>query len=113
MKTTIKIAATLIAIIAIASLLGLVTAINNLKTWCDRYVAISMLSTVPNPIVITTVHTMGKAIAPRAISIAIKSDRLNYAAMTIRELKALCKGTGIKGWWNMTKPALVEALSAM
>jgi hypothetical protein len=55
----------------------------------------------------------GKAIAPKAISITIKESRPDYAAMTIRELKKLCKGTGIKGWEKLRKAALVEALCAV
>ena len=113
MKSAIKIAALLIATIAVLSLLGWVLAIDNLKEWCDRYVAISMLKTELKPQAIAVIRTKGKAIAPKAISITIKSDRPNYAAMSIRELKKLCVGSGIKNWEKLRKAALVEALYAI
>lgn len=114
MKSTIKIAALILATIAIASLLGWTMAINNLKTWCDQYVAISMLTTESKPVAIAAIiRTKGKAIAPKAITITIKESRPDYAKMTLRELKKLCVGTGIKNWARLTKPALVEALYAI
>lgn len=110
MKSVIKIATLLLATIAVMSALGWVLAINNLKAWADQFVAISMLKTEVKPVAIASIQIKGKAIAPKAISIKVKSDRPNYAAMTIRELKALCKGTGIKGWEKLRKAELVNAL---
>ena len=105
MKTPIKIAASFIALIAVLSLLGWVEAIDNLKAWCDRYVATSLRS--------EPTRTANKVItAPKVISIIVKNDIPNYAQMTIRELKALCTGTSIKGWSRLSKAALIEALIA-
>ena len=110
MKSVIKVSALLLATIAVMSALGWVLAINNLKAWVNQFVAISMLEIEVKPMPIAAIHSKGKAIAPKAISIKIKGDRPNYAAMTIRELKSLCKGTGIKGWEKLRKAQLVEAL---
>ena len=120
MKSTIKIAASIIALVIVLSLLGWVTAINELKVWCDRYVALSLLKTDEfQPQTITTVvRFKGKAMtAPRVVSITIKdtikSDRPNYASMTAKQLKSLCKGTGIKGWEKLRKADLVIALNKL
>ena len=113
MKPTIKIAALIFATIAVLALLGWVLAINNLKAWCDQYIAIAMLKTEVKPMAIAVIRTKGKAIAPKAISIKVKESRPDYAKMTIRELKKLCVGTGIKGWEKLRKAALVEALYAI
>lgn len=110
MKSVIKVTALFLATIAVMSALGWVLAINSLKEWCDQFVAISMLEVEVKPLAIAVIRSKGKAIAPKAISITIKSDRPNYAVMTIRELKALCKGTGIKGWEKLRKAELVDAL---
>ena len=109
MKSTIKIA--VLSIIAIYSLsfLGWAIAIDKLDQWCDRYVAISL-----KPQTIATVtRSRAKLIASKAISIMIKESRPDYAKMTTKELKKLCKGTGIKGWNNLCKANLVLALSAI
>ena len=83
-----------------------IVAIYSYYTWlkeaCDEYVAMSQL----------------KCSAPVVALVEPKADALmitkpNYAAMTIRELKALCKGSNIKGWSRLTKPQLIAALSAM
>lgn len=79
----LKITALLIAVTITAAALGWVYAINALKNWADQYVAVSMLQV--------------KEIAPATLKLVIKESRPDYAKMTIRELKALCKGTGIKG----------------
>ena len=100
----IKIAASFIALAAVLSLLGWVEAIDNLKIWCDRYVAESLRS--------EPIRAASKVMtAPKAISITIK-DIPNYAQMTIRELKALCTGTSILNWSRLSKAALIEALIA-
>ena len=107
MKSTIKIIALSIILIYTLSILGWAIAIDKLDQWCDRYVAISL-----NPQAIATVtRTKSKLIAPKAISIIIKETP--YAKMTTRELKKLCKGTGIKGWEKLRKAELVLALSAI
>lgn len=109
MKSIIKITILSIALIYVLSILGWVIAIDKLKQWCDRYIAISMLQTETKPQAIAVIRSKGKAIAPKAISITIK-NRPDYAAMTTRELKKLCKGTGIKGWEKLCKAKLVESL---
>jgi|GEM_PF-6280723 len=110
MKSSIKITALILALIAVFALLGWVLAINNLKAWCDRFVVISMLKPELKPVAIAVIRIKGKAIAPKAISITIKNNRPDYAVMTTRELKKLCKGTGIKGWEKLCKAKLVESL---
>lgn len=67
-----------------------------------------MLLIEAKPIAIAVVKT--KARHQKAIALV---SRPNYAKMTIRELKALCKGTGIKGWEKLRKAELVNALSAI
>lgn len=112
MKATLKIAALLIAVTITAAALGWVYAINALKNWADQYVAVSMLQVKeipPSP----RFAPKGKAIAPATAKLVIKESRPDYAKMTIRELKALCKGTGIKGWEKLRKAALVAALIAI
>ncbi len=113
MKTTLKIAALILATIAVTAALGWVYAINALQQWVDQYVAVSMLTPATKPMALTTIRAKGKAIAPKAITITIKESRPDYAAMTIRELKKLCKGTGVKGWDKLRKAELVAALSAI
>ena len=113
MKSAIKIIALSIAVIYFLSVLGWAIAIDKLDQWCDRYVTESTLKTEPKLQAIAVIRTKGKAIAPKAISITIKSDRPNYAAMNIRELKKLCVGSGIKNWEKLRKSALVEALYAI
>ena len=109
MQSTIKIAALSIILIYTLSVLGWAIAINKLDRWCDRYVAISL-----KPQTIATVtRSRAKLIAPKAISIMIKEIPLDYARMTTKELKQLCKGTGIKGWEKLLKAELVLALSAI
>ena len=112
-KIAIKIAVLSIAVIYFLSILGWAIAIDKLDQWCDRYVAESTLKTEPKPQAIAVIRTKGKAIAPKAISITIKESRPDYAAMNIRELKTLCKGTGIKGWEKLCKAKLVDALYAI
>ena len=112
MKATLKITALLIATIATAAALGWVYAINALKNWADQYVAVSMLQVkaiAPAP----RTTPKGKAIAPATAKLVVRESRPDYAKMTIRELKALCKGTGIKGWEKLRKAALVAALIAI
>lgn len=36
----------------------------------------------------------------------------DYAGMTIRQLKAMAKGSGIPKYWLLTKPALIAAFTA-
>ena len=109
MQSTIKIIALSITLIYTLSVLGWAIAINKLDQWCDRYVAISL-----KPQTIATVtRSKGKLIAPKAISIMIKESRPDYAKMTAKELKKLCKETGIKGWEKLRKAELVLALSAI
>jgi len=38
---------------------------------------------------------------------------VDYSKMTIRQLKAIAKGTGIKSWERLRKAELVAALSAI
>lgn len=38
---------------------------------------------------------------------------VDYSQMTLRELKKVCKGTGIKNYGKLTKPQLVIALGAL
>lgn len=38
---------------------------------------------------------------------------IDYSKMTIRQLKAIAKGTGIKSWEKLRKAELVAALSAI
>ena len=107
MKSTIKIIALSIILIYTLSILGWAIAIDKLDQWCDRYVTISLkLQTVA-----TVTSSKGKAIDPKVISIMIKETP--YAKMTTRELKKLCKGTGIKNWEKLRKAELVLALSAI
>lgn len=104
----IKIASVLIASIAILATIGAVVA---LKEWANQYVAASMLSVktiAPSP----QIRAQGKIIAPMVISLVIKESAPNYAQMTIRELKALCKGSGVKNWSRLGKAALIAALVA-
>jgi hypothetical protein len=42
-----------------------------------------------------------------------KEAKPEYSKMTIRQLKALAKGTGIKRWEKLNKSQLVEALDLM
>ena len=42
-----------------------------------------------------------------------KEVKPEYSKMTIRQLKALAKGTGIKRWERLNKSQLVEALELM
>lgn len=42
-----------------------------------------------------------------------KAVSVDYSQMTLRELKKLCKGTGIKNYGKLTKPQLVIALGAL
>ena len=107
MKSTIKIAASLAAIAIVLLLLNCVIAVNNLKVWSDRYVAVSMME--PQPF--APIRPMSKLIASKAISIMIKEITPDYASMTTKQLKSLCKGTGIKGWEKLRKSELVSALS--
>ena len=107
MKSTIKIAASLAAIVIVLLLLNCVIAINNLKVWSDRYVAISLTE----PQSFAAIRPIGKSIAPKAISVMIKEIPLDYASMTTKQLKSLCKGTGIKGWEKLRKAELISALS--
>ena len=109
MKSTIKIAVLSIIAIYFLSVLGWATAIDKLDQWCDRYVAISLK---PQSIA-TVTRSKGKAIAPKAISIMIKESRPDYASMTTKELKKLCKGTGIKNWEKLRKAELVLALNGI
>ena len=105
MKSTVKIIALSIILIYTLSVLGWTIAIDKLDQWCDRYVAESMFKAVT--------RSRAKTIAPKTISIMIKESRPDYASMTARELKRLCKGTGIKGWEKLRKAELVLALSAI
>ena len=107
MKSTTKIAASLAAIVIVLLLLNCVIAINNLKVWSDRYVAISLIE--PQPF--AAIRPVGKLIAPKAINVMIKEITPDYASMTARQLKSLCKGTGIKGWEKLRKAELISALS--
>lgn len=97
----IKIASVLIASIAILATIGSVVA---LKEWTNQYVAASMLS-VKSIAPLPQIRAQGKVIAPKVI----KESAPNYAAMTIRELKALCKGSGVKNWSRLGKAALIAA----
>lgn len=107
-----KITTLLIATIIVIAALGWVYAINALKNWADQYVAVSMLQVkVIAPAPYTT--TKGKAITPKTATLVIKESRPDYTKMTIRELKALCKGTGIKNWEKLRKAALAAALIAL
>ena len=107
MKSTIKIAASLAAIVIVLLLLNCVTAINNLKVWSDHYVAASLIE----PRSFATTRPVGKLIASKAISIMVEEVTSDYASMTARQLKSLCKGTGIKGWEKLRKAELISALS--
>ena len=107
MKSTIKITSFLAAIAIVLLLLNCIIAINNLKVWSDRYVAISMIE----PQSFAAIRPIGKSIAPKAISVMIKEITPDFANMTTRQLKSLCKGTGIKGWEKLRKSELVSALS--
>ncbi len=109
MKSTIKIAALLLATIAITAALGWVYAINALQNWIDQYVAVSMLSTKPIAPASAT-RCKGKAIVPKAMTLVIKESVPNYAGMTLRQLKDAARGTGIKNWSRLTKGALIAAL---
>ena len=120
--STIKIAASLIALVIVLSFLGWVTAIDNLKTWCDRYVVESTFKhnfqPLPDEQAINGTRTQNKVMtAQKVMSITvkdtIKSDRPDYAQMTTRQLKALCKGTGIKNWKKLRKADLVIALNEL
>ena len=107
MKSTIKIIALSIIAIYTLSVLGWAIAIDKLDQWCDRYVAISLKPQTIAPVT----PSRAKLIASKAISIMIKETP--YARMTTKELKALCKGTGIKNWEKLRKAELVLALSAI
>ena len=121
MKSTIKITSSLAAIAIVLLLLNCVIAINNLKVWSDRYVAISMMEYEPGkyPAIATSKKAIatfkdrpvGKLIASKAIGVMIKEITPDYASMTARQLKSLCKGTGIKGWEKLRKAELISALS--
>ena len=102
MKSTIKIIALSVILIYTLSILGWATAIDKLDRWCDRYVDESTFKTIT--------RSKSKLIAPKAISIIIRETP--YASMTTKELKKLCKGTGIKRWEKLRKAELVLALSA-
>lgn len=103
MKPALKIAALLIATIIITAALGWVYAFNALQEWANQYVAVSML-TAGAIAAMPRTHIAVKAIA--------KKSRPNYAAMTIRQLKTLAKGTAIKNWSRLGKGALIAALIA-
>ena len=91
----IKIASLLIASIAALAVIGGAMA---LKEWVDQYVAVSMLTAAPKATALITIRAQRKAIAPKAMSITIKNSAPNYAEMTLRQLKAAARGTGIKNW---------------
>lgn len=111
MKATLKITALLIAVTITAAALGWVYAINALKNWADQYVAVSLLQ-VKEIAPSARFAPKGKAIATATAKLVIKESHPDYAAMTIRELKALCKGTGIKNWARLSKSALIAVLVA-
>jgi hypothetical protein len=102
----IKIAALLIAAIA---LFGGAIA---LKEWVAQYVAISMLTVAPKSTAQIVIRAQRKAIAPKTITLAVKESRPDYAEMTLRQLKAVARGTGIKNWSRLTKPVLIATLNA-
>ena len=58
-------------------------------------------------------RTANKAIAKNIVSITVKDSEIDYAAMTIRELKSLCKGSKIKGWSKLCKADLIVALGGV
>ena len=103
----VKITAILIAAIAVLAIVGGAIAI---KEWVDQYVALSLLTPAPKSAAPIAIRSKGKAMAQKAISITVKESRPDYASMTIRQLKALCKGTGIKGWEKLRKAQLITAL---
>ena len=79
-----------------------VVGIYSLYLWCEQFVAVSMLQTV-------ACKGCGIAVYRRA-----KPRRKpNYKAMSIRQLKQCCNGTGIKGWEKLRKAELVAALMAL
>lgn len=43
----------------------------------------------------------------------VKEVKPEYSTMTIRELKAMARGTGIKSWEKLRKADLIAALSAI
>lgn len=102
----IKIASLLIASIAMLATIGSVVA---LKEWSNQYVAASLSVKTIAPL--PQIRTQGKVLAPKVISLVIKESASNYAQMTIRELKALWKGSGVKNWSRLGKAALIESLA--
>ena len=103
--------ASLVIIAAIATIAVIGGAIA-LQEWVDQYVAVSMLTPAPKPNAQIVIRSQRKAIAPKAVSITIKNSAPNYAEMTLRELKAVARGTGIKNWSRLTKSVLIAALIA-
>jgi ABC-type proline/glycine betaine transport system permease subunit len=43
----------------------------------------------------------------------VREAKPEYSKMTIRELKAMARGTGIKSWEKLRKAELLAALSAI
>ena len=100
-----------IAVIAAIIIVSLYTAYTCLQNFCDQLVAVSLLEfNEPIPAMSATVLRM-PLIAKRTLSTIVEEVKLNYAAMTVKELKKLCKGTGIKGWSKLCKSDLVIALA--
>ena len=66
---------------------------------------------------VTTVETSVKALPSVQIKGYLMPSNeavaVDYSQMTLRELKKLCKGTGIKNYGKLTKPQLVIALGAL
>ena len=66
---------------------------------------------------VTTVETSVKALPSVQIKGYLMPSNeavtVDYSQMTLRELKKICKGTGIKNYGKLTKPQLVIALGAL
>lgn len=82
-----------------------IVAIYTAYTWCNELVAVSLLKAIELPV-------QPQIAKYRSANKAVKS-KPDYAAMTIRELKKLCKGTKIKGWEKLRKAELIMALAAL
>ena len=127
--TTFKTASEItLAVIAAIIIVGCYTCYTWLQDFSDELVAVSllefnepvsatesivkMIEVVPamTEPTVKMPRTANKAIAKSIVSITVKDTGIDYTAMTIRELKSLCKGSKIKGWSKLCKADLIVAL---